>query len=136
MWIYNVKCVDGAGAGVSGLPVKLTDNEGNEPVDTTTDSSGRISFGSGLQANAVTVADHYLVGGVYTIRHRSPFLAEINMPDQAGYDGNYMSYKYYFDWPGKDSVTVSSGSFEDVNDVAQMSAIASGGSTWVERVVP
>lgn len=135
-WLYDVKCVDGAGAGVSGIPVRLTDTLGNVQVDTTTDTNGRVSFGSGITANAVAVMDHYSVSGVYTQRHRGPFLCEVNLPSQTGYNNNYFSHRYYFDWPGGATVTTSSGSFEDVGDVLPMSASASGGSLWVERVVP
>lgn len=135
-WIYDVKCVDGTGAGVSGLPVKVTDNIGNVQVDTTTDSNGRTSFGSGITENALAMMDHYAVSGTYTQRHRGPFLTEVNMSYQAGYNPNYFSHRYYWRPPGYDTITTSAGSFEDVTDIVQMSAPSSGASTWVERVVP
>ena len=134
-WLYDVKCVDGAGAGVSGIPVRLTDTLGNVQVDTTTDSAGEITFGSGLTTKAVIVADHYNPGTV-SIRSRSPFLAEINMSYQTGYNRNYQSHRHYFNWPGSETVTTTSGTFEDVNEIIQMAAPASGGSTWTEVIVP
>lgn len=136
-WRYDVKCVSGSGAAVSGIPVKLTDAQGNVQVNTTTDSSGQIIFGSGLTANMVITVDHYSDGAsVYQIRHRSPFLAEINMPSQTGYNDNYFSHRYYFNWPGYETYSKTSGTMEDVSDVFTMSAASSGGSMWVERVVP
>lgn len=135
-WLYDVKCVDGAGAGVSGIPVKVTDVLGNVQIDTTTNSSGQITYGSGLTTNALIMMDHYAVSGVYTQRHRGPFLTEVNMSYQAGYNNNYASHRYYWRPPGYESITTSAGSFEDVADILQMSAPSSGGSTWVETVVP
>lgn len=117
-WLYDVKCVDGAGAGVSGIPVRLTDSIGNVQVDTTTDANGAISFGSGLTANAVAVMDHYAPSSVYTQRSRSPFLVEINTG--VGSNPLYESKSYSFNWPGSEAVTTSSGSFGDVTDVIKL----------------
>ena len=77
-WLYNVKIADSVGTPIAGIPVKLTDTIGTVQVNGTTDSNGRVSFGSGLTANAVVVMDHYQVASVYTQLHRSPFLVEIN----------------------------------------------------------
>jgi hypothetical protein len=135
--IYNVKLVDGTGSGIASTPVKLTDAQGNVQVNTTTDAYGAISFGSGLTANAVITHDHYMSGGAtYTIRDRSPFLVEVNMPSQAGYNNAYYSHRYYFKWLGSETYTTTSGTLEDVSDVLTMSAAPSGGSLWVERIVP
>jgi len=135
-WIYNVKVVDSSGVGISGIPVKLTDTTGAIPVNTTTDSTGQITFlpveldsGGGLAyqsdifTNAVPTMDHYVdVGGtgLYTQRHRSPFLAEINMSYQTGYNSNYESRRYYFNWPGYPSITTTSGTFEDIQDIISL----------------
>ena len=136
LWVYDVKCVDGSGVGVMGLPVKLTDNIGTVQVDTTTDVNGQISYGSGITANCIVMMDHYPVAGVYTQRHRGPFLTEVNMPYQVGYNNGYHSHRYYWRPPGYESITTTSGSFEDVSDVFTMSAAPSGGSIWLERIVP
>lgn len=123
-WAYNVKVVDANGAGVAGVAVTLTDVLGNVQVDTTTDSDGRISFGSGITANMVIVMDHYTVSQVYTQRHRSPFTVEI---------GNY---RYKMFWPGYETVTTSAGTFEDVNDIVPIEFAGGAPSTWVEMVAP
>ena len=137
MWLFDVKCADSDGVGVASIPVKLTDNEGNAQVDTVTDSTGQLSFGSGITADAVTVADWYQSGGTtLLVRHRSPFLLECNYPTQTGYNSNYASHRFYFNWPGYQTITTTAGSFEDCNLVLSMAPPASGGSTWVERVVP
>lgn len=135
---YDVKCVSGTGSAVSGLPVRLTDAIWNVVVDTTTNSSGQIAFtNAGLGPNRVIVVDHYNDGVVTNqIRHRSPYLAEINTPAQAGYNDNYFSYRYLFNWTGYETYSKSNGTLEDITDVLTMSAAASGGSAWVERLVP
>lgn len=130
-WRYDAKCVDGAGAGVSGIPVRLTDTLGNVQVDTTTDSAGELSFGSGLTENMVITCDHY-TDGSYTIRQRGPFLAEVNMPTQTGYNSAYRSHRVYFDCPGSETVTTTAGSFEDMNDIFQMAPIPGANTQWEE----
>jgi len=151
-WIYNVKVVDSAGAGISGIPIKLTDTTGAIPVNTTTDSTGQVTFlpaeldststlayQDALFTNAVPTMDHYIDAsgaGDYAQRHRSPFLAEINMSYQTGYNSNYESKRYYFNWPGYPSITTTSGTFEDIQDVISLAPPSSGGSTWTERTVP
>lgn len=137
-WLYDIKLVSGiGGVGVPGIPVKLTDSVGNVQVSTTTDANGQISFGSGAIANAVIVADHYVTAAnVYTIRHRSPFLAEFNLPSMAGYNASYPTQRYYFYWPGYASITTSSGSFEDVGDVIALLPAGGAPTGWVERSVP
>jgi hypothetical protein len=135
-WIYDVKCVDASGAGVAGIPVRLTDVLGDVHVDTTTDSAGEITFGSGVTENAVIVMDHY-TDGTYVQSPRWPFYSEINLPSQTGYNDAYYSHRYYWNWPGSETVTLTAGSFEDVGDTVQMEAAAgSGGAIWVERIVP
>jgi len=134
--IFDCKLVDAAGDGIAGIPVRLTDAHANVQVDTTTDSAGEITFGTGLTEKAVVVFDHYCTSGVYIMRDRSPFYTEINMSYQTGYNGSYQSHRYYWNWPGSETYTTTSGELEDVNDVIQMAAPASGGSTWVERIVP
>jgi hypothetical protein len=125
MRIFGVKVVDVTGAGISGIPVRLTDGIGEVPVDTTTDSAGRISFNNphpslGVVAdlqNAVAVVDHYgTTGRVYNIRIRNTFLLEANLPSMAGYNASYESYSRKFDWPGTETYTKTFGLLEDVND--------------------
>lgn len=130
--LFNVKLVDGTGAAISGIPVRLTDSVGNAQVSTTTDSAGEISFGSGLLINAVAVMDHYSDGAAYAQRHRSPFYIEINLPTMTGYNANYFGRQYYFDWPGSETVTTTSGAFEDVNDIVNLQEPSGGATNWVE----
>jgi hypothetical protein len=129
-WLWDVKVVDGAGVPIAGIPVKLTDGTGEVQVNTTTVATGQVTFGSGITANAVKVMDHYLVGTTYTQRHRSPFLAEFNTG--AGMNANYPSKRYYFRWPGYESITTSSGTFEDVADIVAMGDPSGGPTNWVE----
>lgn len=130
-WLYDVKVVDGVtGLGISGIPVKVTDAIGNVQVDTTTDANGQISFGSGLTANAVIVMDHYMVASTYTQRHRSPFLFEFNTG--AGRNNNYAQRRYYANWPGKESVTTSGGTFEDVGDIVALQDASGLPTGWAE----
>lgn len=134
-WLWDVKVVDGAGASISGVPVKLTDAIGEVQVDTTTGSNGEVSFGSGLTANAVKVMDHYMVAGpTYTQRHRSPFLVEVNTG--AGAILGLPSRRYNFNWPGYESITTSSGSFEDVADIVTLGEPSGAPTNWIERVAP
>lgn len=136
MWRYDMKVVDGLGAAVVGVPVRLTDNLSNVQVNTVTTSDGRLSFGSGLTENAVTVMDHYSDGVQYVQRHRSPFLAEINLSTMAGYNSNYASRRFFFDWPGKETVTTSSGTFEDVGDLINLSEPSGAATNWTECSLP
>jgi hypothetical protein len=131
-WLYDVKCVDAAGAGVAGIPVRLTDVLGNVQVDTTTDANGEITFGTGVTEKAVVVMEHYAVAGVYTQRHRGPFYSEFNLPSQTGYNPNYKSHRYYWEWPGASTVTLTAGSFEDVGDIIQMQDPAGVATIWTE----
>lgn len=114
-WPYNVKIVDGAGDAISGIPVRLTDAVGNIQVDTTTGADGRLSYGSGLTANTAVVMDHYSNGTIYVQRHRGTFLCEINTGP--GSNTSYLSKTYTFTWPGAETVTVDSGTFEPVQDI-------------------
>lgn len=114
-WPYNVKIVDGTGAAISGIPVRLTDAHGNVQVDTTTGSDGRLSYGSGLTEDAVIVMDHYSDTTQYVQRFRGPFLSEINTGPNA--DNRYRSRTYPFTWPGVETVTTSTGTFLPVMDV-------------------
>jgi hypothetical protein len=129
-WLWNVKVVNASGAAISNIPVKLTDTIGNVQVNTTTDSNGRVSFGSGIKANAVTVMDHYSVGTTYTQRHRSPFLVEINTGNSKNTD--YQSLRGYYYWPGYESVTTTAGNFEDVNTMIHLQTAAGAPTTWIE----
>jgi hypothetical protein len=131
-WLYNVKVVDAAGAGIEGIPVRLTDVLGNVQVDELTTSTGEIEYGSGVTANAIVMMDHYAVSGVYTQRHRGPFYTEINLPSQTGYNSNYQSKRYYWKPSGYESITTSSGSFEDVADVVALEDPASTPTQWQE----
>lgn len=124
-WLWNVKVVGADGVGVAGVPVKLTDSLGNLQVDEITDSEGRISFGSGLTANAVIVRDHYTIVTTYTTRERSPFLVEINTGGSAVI--GYPSRRYYMDWPG-----ITSGRFSDVNDVISLADPSGASTNWTE----
>jgi hypothetical protein len=129
--LWDIKVVDRTGAGVASLPVKLTDILGNVIVNTTTDSEGRVSFGSGLEANAVTVLDHYIDDGAYLTRTRSPFTAQINTRDLSGYNGNYLERTYKYDWPGE-----ATGDYEDVGDIVSVEEQDGNPTTWVEAVQP
>jgi len=132
-WNYDAKVVNGLGMGVSGIPLKLTDNDGNVQVSVVTDANGEISFGSGLTANIVAVMDHYSDGTpTYLQHHRSPFLCEVNMPTQAGYNNSYLSRRYYFNWPGKETVTTTAGSFVDLGDIINIQDPPGQPTSWVE----
>lgn len=132
-WLWDVKVVDGAGVGIANVPVKLTDATGEVQVNTVTGSDGQLTYGSGLTANAVKVMDHYMVGLVYTQRHRSPFLVEINTGASALV--GYQSRRYNFYWPGYESITTSSGSFEDVADIVSLGEPSGAGTNWTEMVL-
>lgn len=132
-WPWDVKVVDGAGAGIANVPVKLTDSIGEIQVDTVTDSSGQVSFGSGIAVNAVKVMDHYMVGTTYTQRHRSPFFVEINTGSAALV--GYQARRYYFNWPGYETVTTSAGTFEDVADIVSLGEPSGAATNWVELVL-
>jgi hypothetical protein len=131
------KIVDRTGAGVSGIPVELTDVLGNVIFSGTTDSAGEVSYGSGISLNMVPVMDHYVVGAttVYTQRHRSPFTFKANTSDLVGYNSLYLSRSYAFNWPGYESVTTSAGQFEDVGDIVAIEDPIPAGPGWVEMSV-
>jgi hypothetical protein len=140
MWLLDSKVVDGTGSGISGIPVKLTDGFGNVQANTTTDSSGAISFNNphpGLGTvtmlqNAVAIVDHYAASGVYGFRIRNPFTLEANLPSMTGYNANYESYRRKFKWPGSEGYTANSGQLEDVVDVISLQAVPGNPTTWVE----
>lgn len=126
VWIYKVKLVDENGDAVAGIPVKLTDVLGNVIVDAISDVNGRVSFvttfpSGATEQNGVIVMDHYTVSQVYTQRHRGPFLEEINVG--AGSSPNYFPKSKLFKWPGHETITLSSGTFEDVNSVIELDSI-------------
>lgn len=122
-WQYDPKVVDGiTGDPVSGIPVKVTDITGSVQVNTTTDSEGRISFGSGIAAGMLIVSDQYSGG----TRTRSPFLAEYNTG--SGANTNYPSQRGYFDWLGEDD-----GRYDDVADIVFLRPAGGAPSTWIER---
>lgn len=133
-WKYNVRVSDGTGAAVAGVPVKLTDAIGDIPVDTTTASDGTISFGSGLTEQMVRVLDFYSTAGVISLRHRSPFLVEINTGSSR--NSNYQSVRYYKYWPGYETVTNTAGRFTDVNDMIPLEYAAGAPTTWIEMTAP
>ena len=91
----------------------------------------RVSFGSGLEANAVTVLDHYIDDGAYLTRTRSPFTAQINTRDLSGYNGNYLERTYKYDWPGE-----ATGDYEDVGDIVSVEEQDGNPTVWVEAVQP
>lgn len=133
-WGYNVKVVDRLGVGVANIPVKLTDTLGNVLVDTLTGSTGQITFGSGITADFVPVVDHYTTAGVYTLRHRSPFLSEINTGINR--NPNYHSRTFTWFWHGYSTYTATAGSFADVNDVIPIEDASGGGTSWIELTMP
>src|SRR5258706_430841 len=55
-----------AGAKLAGIPAELVDAFGATVVDTTTDSEGRIAFGSGQQVNRVKACLRTAIAGVPT----------------------------------------------------------------------
>lgn len=126
-WVWDVKVVDRAGAGVASIPVKLTDALGNVVVNTTTNSDGRVSFGSGIEANAVTVLDHYLTNSVYLTRTRSPFTVKVNTSDLTGYNSNYLSRTYAFNWLGEPTQT-----YQDVGDIIAIQEPSGNPTAWIE----
>lgn len=125
-WEYDPQVVDGTtGTPLSGIPVKLTDILGNVQVDEITGSNGRITFGSGITANMVIVADHYTGGR----RTRSDFLAEVNTGASA--NPAYPEVTYRFDWPGDDT-----GRYGEVWDIIPLGNPAGGaGTVWVEQTL-
>jgi hypothetical protein len=129
-WGYNAKVIDRNGLGIANIPVKLTDTLGNVLVDALTDATGQISFGSGITADFVPVVDHYTTAGVYAIRHRSPFLSEINTG--VNRNTNYQSRTFTWFWHGYSTYTTTAGSFADVNDVVPIEDGSGAGSVWVE----
>ena len=133
-WLFNVKVVDSTGAGLANIPVKLTDTLGNAQVDTTTDSYGRISFGSGLTANGVIVVNHYGTSGVYAQSHRSPFLLEVNTGNSK--DTTRQSLRTRFYWPGYETYTTTAGTFEDVNVVVPLETASGTPTSWTEHEMP
>jgi len=131
MWQWDIKVVDRDGNGVSSVPVKLTDVLGNVVVNTTTNSEGRVSFGSGITSNAICVLDHYISSGSYLTRTRSPFTAKINTRDLTGYNGNYLEREYAFDWIGE-----ATGNYEDVGDIVAIQDQAGTPTPWTEEELP
>jgi hypothetical protein len=127
LWIADTKVVDRNGDGVSSISVKVTDSIGTVQVNTTTDATGRIAFGSGLLTNAMIVRDHYGDGVSYLTRDRSPFLFEINVTNQ---NTSYPALRYYTDWP-----TDASGNFEDMADPIPLQYASGTPTTWVEAAL-
>lgn len=114
--IFDTKLVDANGDGIADIPFRLTDAYGNVQIDTTTNAHGQITFGSGLTTNAVACIDHYTPSaGTYGIRDRSPFYTEINTG--VGMNPAYESKAYYWNWPGSETYTTTSGALSDVGDV-------------------
>jgi hypothetical protein len=127
LWVADTKVVDRNGDGVSGISVKVTDSIGTVQVNTTTTSTGRIAFGSGLLTNAVIVRDHYADGVSYLTRDRSPFLFEINVTNQ---NTSYPALRYYTGWP-----TDVNGNFEDMADPIPLQYASGNPTTWVEAAL-
>lgn len=127
LWIADTKVVDRLGDGVANISIKLTDSVGAVQINTTTDSTGRISFGSGLLTNAVITRDHY-GNGSYLTRDRSPFLMEINTISQ---NTSYPQLRYYFDWPQD-----VNGNFEDMADPIPLQYASGTPTTWTEASLP
>jgi hypothetical protein len=128
-WAFDVKVVDRNGTGVAGIPVKLTDAQGNIQVDTLTNSAGQVDFGSGITTGFVIVRDHYPdAAGAYAVRDRSPFTAEINTGLSA--NANYLSRAYKFDWPG-----LATGNFEDIGDVVPIEDQSGAPTMWTEMTL-
>lgn len=133
-WAYRCKVTLAGGLGVANIPVKLTDTLGNIQVNTTTDSSGEISFGSGITAQMIRVMDFYSTAGVINLSHRSPFLLEVNTG--ASLNSSYSSFRYYFYWPGYETVTNTAGRFRDVNDVIPLQQASGAPTSWIEKEMP
>ena len=130
--LYDVKVVDSNGAAIAGIPVKLTDVLGNVVVNTTSNSTGGVDFGTGLLTNAIVVADHWSSGGVYTESPRGPFFAEINTG--AGANTNYLARRYYFDWPVASS-GVYGVQYDDVADIVAIEDQSGQPTTWTEATL-
>lgn len=142
-WQWNVKVVGAAGEGLEDIPVKLTDSTGLLQVDTLTDANGEVTFqgthpGGDLSTlllnNAVAVADWYISSGAATIRHRSPFLVEVNYGENA--NPGYPARRYYHNWAGKETVTNSAGTFADMNDVISLQDPSGAYTNWTECELP
>jgi hypothetical protein len=130
-WIYDVKVVDRNGVAVAGIPVSVTDVDGNVQINATTNSTGQITYGSGLTANCLVLADHYNAGGVaYAIHHRSPYTTRINTG--LSRNSNYMSRTFKWFAPGYETITTSSGSFEDISDIVPIEDSSGAGTVWIE----
>ncbi len=67
-----------AGAKLAGIPAELVDAFGATVVDTTTDSEGRIVFGSGQQVNRVKACLRTAIAGVPTRIDQFPFTLKLN----------------------------------------------------------
>jgi hypothetical protein len=130
------KIVDRNGIGVGAIPFKLTDQFGTIIVAGSSNGNGEIAFGAGVATNMVPVMDHYAVGTAYTQRHRSPFTIKCNTPDLSGYNSNYLQRTYKFLWPGYESITLSSGAFEDLGEIIPIEEQSGGPTMWVELTSP
>lgn len=135
-WFGLWKMVNELGDGVSGIPIKVTDAYSNVQINTTSDTNGEITYGSGTTVDCLAVMDHYCTaGGVYIQRYRGPFLVEVNLPSMTGYNSAYLSHRYYADVPGSEGVTTTSGSFADIGDFVQMRPISGNPTLWTEQVL-
>lgn len=124
-WLYTPKVVDQNGTGVSGISVKVTDAVGTVQVNTTTDSGGEITFGSGITTQSLIVRDHYATAGpVYTTRDRFPYLVEVNTVNQ---NLNFPAPRYYMSPPGS-----MSGNFGDMGDAIPLLYASGGPTLWTE----
>lgn len=131
----SIKVVNRTGSGVAGIPVYMTDAIGTVVINALTDSSGEVSFGSGIGANMVAVMDHYVINltTTYAQRRRSPFTVKVNTSDLAGYNINYRSRRYQFNWPGDETVTTTAGQYEDLGDIVAIEDQSGAPSSWIER---
>jgi len=134
MWSWDVKVVDRNGAAIANIPVTLTDVDGVVLVNTTTDSSGAVTYGSGITAGFVPVVDHWLNGTTYAQHHRSPFTVNVNVG--ASKNANYLSRTYKFYWPHYETYTTSSGQLEDLSDVVALEDQSGAPTSWVELALP
>lgn len=133
---FSFEVVDRDGVGVPAIPLSLTDQFGTVLVSGTTNGVGHIVFGSGLAEQMIPVMDHYANGSVYAQRHRSPYTVRVNMPDQVGYNSNYLWRTFKFLCEGYETVTTTSGQFQDMGLVIPIEEQSGAPTMWTELVVP
>jgi hypothetical protein len=129
-WPYGVVVLDGSSNPVAGLTFTLVNGLGATVVNTTTNASGGVSFGSGLTANCVNVVSY--PGGT-TKTYKGPFTARIN---QGAVNPSYPQLTTVFNWPS--TATWGSGNVQYQDMFAIVQLIPPGGlpTGWIERIVP